>query len=715
MKRSHLGNISHTSVSKNKLSFKFKKYVKKLWYNYQAKKWLPILNKDHAIDCPVEIFLQMSRTLQNTGDTIAANQIINRGAIVYPNNIYLALEAANIEISSNNFDRSIKILRKLIDTKENECPIKAFHNLIDSYFRKKDYPNAELIARKGLTNFPNDFNLSLTLGKALISNGLNRQAIKCLNTLLESKKGHPSCDSVYGLISSAYCSEGLFERAEQILEIGASEHPNSHKIQEAFSKLKKLKGLALNTKENDLLEVDKNLATKSDELSNLVLDDNILVIPSPIKILVILPAGRLGASGRYIQTLSVSLIRLGCQVMVISEGNSPVTMCGVMWDYFEFEGSRVSNRLRKKVIDFGPHIIYESGVRSRAQRAALELLILTNAHFAMQSEDDDQQIYEVAYGKDAAAHLISIDQPLLKVEEISSFLTNHDWKLSLNIFLNPSFDRWIEPISRALCYRLASLHTAIWYPFEKRLAGEYGVPTLVVPPVAAPGDFERLELLPEERNNILGYYGINNNQIVFFIGGALYAFSDEYSLFLDALNLAYQKTGSSIALIVSSSRSKLPIIKITKERLCKEIEFIDIGKANDVAYTQLLKACDIVCSPGVPDTFNKYRLPSRLVKAMAMSKPILTCRCGFGESLDHGVNAFLTEGIDPSDWANVIIMALDSQKRQSVGEKGRLFAEEHFNSDRVAAALKKKFEDMMSYPPRRLVDSISQLVNDIVV
>ncbi|NJM38189.1 MAG: glycosyltransferase [Akkermansiaceae bacterium] len=123
---------------------------------------------------------------------------------------------------------------------------------------------------------------------------------------------------------------------------------------------------------------------------------------------------------------------------------------------------------------------------------------------------------------------------------------------------------------------------------------------------------------------------------------------------------------------------------------------------------EILKSCDIVCSPGVPDTFNQYRLPSRLVKAMAMSKPILTCRCGFGESLEHRINAFFTEGIDPSDWANTIIMALDAQKRQSVGEKGRLFAEKRFNSDRVAAALKKKFEEMISKPPRRLSDSISQ-------
>ena len=95
-------------------------------------------------------------------------------------------------------------------------------------------------------------------------------------------------------------------------------------------------------------------------------------------------------------------------------------------------------------------------------------------------------------------------------------------------------------------------------------------------------------------------------------------------------------------------------------------------------------------------------MPSRLVKAMAMSIPILTCECGFGESLENGVNAFLTDGSDPKKWADTIIDCLDIEKRIEVGAKGQIFAIENFNSNKVAAALKEKFEQMMKEPRRTL-------------
>ena len=127
---------------------------------------------------------------------------------------------------------------------------------------------------------------------------------------------------------------------------------------------------------------------------------------------------------------------------------------------------------------------------------------------------------------------------------------------------------------------------------------------------------------------------------------------------------------------------------------------------------EMLKACDIVCSPGLPDDFNRYRLPSRLVKAMAMAKPILTCRCGFGESLEHGGNAFLMEGADPESWAVAISMTHDVSLRTCIGELGQKFAAENFASLRVAGELKAFFQTALAAPPHRLADFISISADD---
>lgn len=428
--------------------------------------------------------------------------------------------------------------------------------------------------------------------------------------------------------------------------------------------------------------------------------------PRPVKILVIIPSGRLGASGRYIQNLAWSLQQIGCEVMVLAEGKCPAVESGVRWRSLSFEGSRLRPLLRDEVVAFEPDIIYENGVRSRAQRAALEMMALTGARLVMQSEDDDVQIYGTHHGPEAEQALTSLDKPGVTVDDFVAFLTNNDWSHSLNVLLDPKFDRWVEPLARVLCYRLASLHTAIWYPFESRLAREYGVPTLVVPPVAAAADFERILPTPAERARLLSRLGIRHDRVVIFIGGAIYGYSDEYARFLDALNLTPDTSGP-VQLVVSSSRSSLPVTQMARERLRPEIEVTDIGDADDESYIQILKACDIVCSPGVPDAFNRFRLPSRLVKAMAMGKPVLTCRCGFGESLSHGVNAFLMEGSDPAEWAQSIAMSLDEEKRRQVGAEGLLFARQHFHSDLVAQRLKSKFDSLLASPARQLTDSMA--------
>ncbi len=459
--------------------------------------------------------------------------------------------------------------------------------------------------------------------------------------------------------------------------------------------------------------------TRSTEAESVLPAAPPVLVPPPLsdtslRILIILPSARQEASGRYIQTLAWSLCRLGCKVMVLAEGKCPTVENGVRWCSLAFDGLGLAKNVREMITSFKPDIVYESGVRTRAQRAALEIMVLTGARLAMQSEDDDVQVYETHHGKAAAEILTLIDKPQLTLDDITRYLAAIDLNHSLNVLLDPRHDRWVEPITRALCYRFASLHTAIWIPFEARLAREYERPTLVVPPVASAADYVRLPATADERAEILGQMGIEGIRVVYFIGGSLYSYSDEYAAFLDALNQVVAKSSQSIALVVASARSSLPIARMARERLLPEIAFADIGRANDSDYMKMLKACDVVCSPGLPDTFNRFRLPSRLVKAMAMAKPVLTCRHGFGESLEHGVNAFLMDGTDPAAWADAIESSLDTEKRIEIGNAGQDFARLHFDSDQVARQLKSEFDALMAKPARCLSDAItlSRTVSD---
>ncbi len=433
----------------------------------------------------------------------------------------------------------------------------------------------------------------------------------------------------------------------------------------------------------------------------------------PLKILIVLPSGRYGASGRYVQNLSSALVQLGCEVLILAEGPCPHLEDGVRWLRMDFEGMRITPHLRLKIVAFGPDFVYVNGFRSRTHRVALESVALTGARLAMQSEDDDIQVHLHRRNKQAADQLGSLDRPIVTTTEIAEFLKNHDWIHSLNVLLDPAHDRWVEPLMRILCYRMACVHTAIWHPFAERLAREYAVPTLVVPPVASPADFERIPMTVQERAATLDRYCIDPAATVIFIGGALYSYSNEFATFLTALKLAAMAPAANFALVVTSGRSSLPLGHMAAEILGSNIPFTDIGDAGDPVYMEMLKACDIVCSPGLPDDFNRYRLPSRLVKAMAMAKPILTCRCGFGESLEHGGNAFLMDGEDPVGWATTIAATSDATLRCELGKRGQDFAREHFDATHVATALKKHFEAAGAKPAHTITANISVIASDV--
>lgn len=424
--------------------------------------------------------------------------------------------------------------------------------------------------------------------------------------------------------------------------------------------------------------------------------------PAGLRILFVIPSPRYGATGRYTQVLAEEMVRLGAAVMVLAEGESADMENGVAWLTLDFEGPFLSPGVRRRIALFHPQVIYENGVRSRAQRAALEAVYLTGAHFVMQSEDDDVQIHYFRHGEKAVEGLTSLDKTPVQPSEIARFLGNLDWGHSLNVLKNPAHDRWVEPLLRAACYHLAEVHTAIWHPFAKRLKAQYGKPTLVVPPVCGKEYFEMASPSAPRRAALLGGFQIPPDNTVFFIAGAIYPYSEEYRVFLSAMGMAAKHSTSPLCVVVSG-RGWKEAGRIAEEELSPSILFRNLENPDDVRYLKMLQAADIICSPGACDDFTRYRLPSRLVKAMAMGKPILTANWGFGESLKDGVDAFLTNGNNPQDWAKTILNAMDARKREEVGRNGKKFAEENFRAGPVSGKLLALFQEVLNGPRRALV------------
>lgn len=410
--------------------------------------------------------------------------------------------------------------------------------------------------------------------------------------------------------------------------------------------------------------------------------------------LLVIPSGRFGATGRYFQEIAKYLKHLGHDVMVICEANETKFYEGIRWIKIDFDGFRLKSEILDEIKKFNPKIVLENGVRSRAQRAAIEIALITKADIICQSEDDDIQVYKTRHPNPNIELLKLFDKTNITHSEMKLFLKENDWEYSLNVLAAPSYDRWVEPCLRAIINHMAVFHTAIWYPYERRLKAEFQKPTYVIPPVIDIKKYSYFEYSRADIDHLFSDYGINSNQIILFLGGTVYDYSPEFEVFLEALKiLANRHVDREIVLVTVSGRTNLELDKIASNLLDNRVKHIDLGNPNDDIYMKFLQYSDLICSPGLPDDFNLYRLPSRLVKAMAIGKTVLTTKIGFGESLLHGKNAILIDGSDPSGWADSMELIFNKDSMLSMGKAAREFAITHFDVKNVIDGFISKLKE----------------------
>lgn len=433
-------------------------------------------------------------------------------------------------------------------------------------------------------------------------------------------------------------------------------------------------------------DVDAFLRARQTALAAAPQEPEVAPAARPVeRVLMVLPGSRHGATARHVETLSASLARQGAAVMVLVEGRPGPDGAGVQWRALEFAGRRMAPALRKSIVAFDPEVIHLFGSRTKPQRVALEAMVLSDAALVVQVEDEDAFIY-ASRNRVTADNLTRLDRPTIDAADVAAFMAGNDWSHTLGVLDDPEFDRWVEPVLRAICFRLAAGVTAIWTPLADRLAHDFGRPTLVLPPSVPTEDFARTPPAPETRAATLAKYGLAPDSLVFFTGGRTYGYSDAFPLFIRALNRLREDTGARLSLVVTGVETE-HAVRAARAGLSPEIGFADLGRSTDRDYLAMLEACDVVCSPGADDPFDEFRLPSRLTRAMAWGKPILTSNSGFGRSLCHGENAILMEGDDPAVWAERMRPLLDPAARRAIADAGQDFARRHFEAERVAAEL----------------------------
>lgn len=410
-----------------------------------------------------------------------------------------------------------------------------------------------------------------------------------------------------------------------------------------------------------------------------------------LRILFIHPSSRDSGSGFYMNDISSALNSLGVPCMVLCEGSCPMADSPVMWRSLTFDGPYLSRFIKDSVAEFSPTVIVQVGVRSKVMRAGLELCLSHKSLFVVQAEDDEDDIFFQRYPKPKQELLKLLDAPEISPQNLKEFLSLLDADHFLKTIKNPYHDRMVEPVLRALCYHRADLYTAIWYPMADRLMRKFAKPAFLLPPIVDTTNYR----IPQKKNEIQvrirQAYGISKDSLLIFISGNIYLYSDEFKRFCEALLILADSAEQHLTLALTGRNLMGSSDSLSSlEQAGIQVLVMDIPK--DKEYEEMIITSDIIAAPGIPSRFNKYRLASRLVKAMLLEKAIFTFECGFGEYLKDGFHAVLTKTDDPIEWATKLKTLSSLKFREDLGVNARAYASKHFC--RVETA--KKIREILS-------------------
>ncbi len=147
------------------------------------------------------------------------------------------------------------------------------------------------------------------------------------------------------------------------------------------------------------------------------------------------------------------------------------------------------------------------------------------------------------------------------------------------------------------------------------------------------------------------------------------------------------KRGTPCVLI----KTGIPDAKIRKKLSGETRQWIrDVGFIDRNLVPKLIRLADCGVQPGASDSFNRYRLPSKLPEYLCLGMPVITTAVNLGEALQDGFNARLLYHSTPEEIADRCQeMFADSKRSKSIAEEGRNFGRKHFglrpNSENLLA------------------------------
>jgi glycosyltransferase involved in cell wall biosynthesis len=109
----------------------------------------------------------------------------------------------------------------------------------------------------------------------------------------------------------------------------------------------------------------------------------------------------------------------------------------------------------------------------------------------------------------------------------------------------------------------------------------------------------------------------------------------------------------------------------------------------------LMALADIFVQPGVSDSFNDYRFPSKLPEFFSLGRPVVLPRTNLGAQLRHGTDAYVLERADGAGIARAVVeLRRDRALYDRLGRGAVAYAESHFGWRQSAQTLAKFYSTL---------------------
>ncbi|MFT3830938.1 MAG: glycosyltransferase [Opitutaceae bacterium] len=387
--------------------------------------------------------------------------------------------------------------------------------------------------------------------------------------------------------------------------------------------------------------------------------------PHPRRILFVLYGDMTSNSALHVAALANELIARGheCVIAVPRDADTVRYHHGARFRCVDFGTG--GERAALFAGDAAPDIVHAWTTSERVRRFATAVCDATAARLVVHLEDHEGSIFAASTGhsEEALAALPAAELDLLVGEEHS------------------------HPIRRAEFLRRAAGCTVILDRLAELLPP--GKPSQVLWPAAAPEFCFRP--LPWPLREALGW---GREHTVLFYHGNLHPTNRDEMAELYGAVLALNAGGAPTTLI----RAGRDFCALPGDLAANAAPFVvALGRIDRQEHlAPLLSLADCFVQPGIADTFNNFRFPSKLPEFFASGRPVILPRTNLGAHLRDGVDALVLDRADAAGIAAAVRRLRDDPAMAArLGAAAAEFARTRFSWSHSADALAAFYDSLL--------------------